>query len=57
MTNSHNGTRSNTVSTDAGPVEISVPRGRDGSFEPKIVRKRRRLSSIDEMVISLAAKA
>ncbi|MEU0487477.1 IS256 family transposase [Streptosporangium sp. NPDC006013] len=55
--NSRNGTRSKTVITDVGPVEITVPRDRDGSFEPKIVRKRqRRLSGVDEMVISLAAK-
>lgn len=34
-----------------------MPRDRDGSFEPKLVRKRqRRLSGVDEMVISLAAK-
>ncbi|GGS76976.1 IS256 family transposase [Nonomuraea spiralis] len=52
-----NGSRSKTVITDVGPVEITVPRDRDGSFEPKIVRKRqRRLSGVDEMVISLAAK-
>ncbi|GAA2814714.1 IS256 family transposase [Nonomuraea dietziae] len=55
--NSRNGSRAKTVLTDVGPVEISVPRDRDGSFEPRIVRKRqRRLSSVDEMVISLAAK-
>ncbi|WP_369332901.1 IS256 family transposase, partial [Nonomuraea candida] len=55
--NSRNGARSKTVITDVGPVEITVPRDRDGSFEPKIVRKRqRRLSGVDEMVISLAAK-
>jgi transposase-like protein len=55
--NSRNGSRSKTVITDVGPVEITVPRDRDGSFEPKIVRKRqRRLSGVDEMVISLAAK-
>jgi putative transposase len=55
--NNRNGARSKTVITDVGPVEISVPRDRDGSFEPKIVRKRqRRLSGVDEMVISLAAK-
>ena len=40
-----------------GPVEIEVPRDRDGSFEPQIVRKRqRRLGGVDEMVISLVAK-
>ncbi|MBE1584196.1 transposase [Nonomuraea angiospora] len=37
--------------------EISVPRDRDGSFDPKIVRKRqRRLSGVAEMVISPAVK-
>ena len=40
--------------TDVGPVEIVVPRDRDGSFEPKIVKKR--LTGVDEMVISLAAE-
>jgi transposase-like protein len=55
--NSLNGKRSKTVLTDVGPVEISVPRDRDGSFEPKIVKKRQKpLPGVDEMVISLAAK-
>ena len=46
-----------TVITEAGPVEISVPRDRDSSFEPKIVAKRqRRLTGVEEMVISLSAK-
>ncbi|SCD69364.1 Transposase, Mutator family [Streptomyces sp. di188] len=55
--NSRDGTRAKTVLTDVGPVEISVPRDRDGSFEPKIVKKRRKcLSGVDEMVISLSAK-
>jgi hypothetical protein len=56
--NSRNGKRSKTVLTDVGPVEIAVPRDRDGSFEPKIVKKRqKRLTGVDEMVISLAAKS
>ena len=55
--NSRNGTRSKTVLTEVGEVELEVPRDRDGSFEPKIVRKRqRRMSGVDELVISLAAK-
>jgi putative transposase len=55
--NSRNGHRAKTVLTDVGPVEIDVPRDRDGSFEPKIVAKRqRRLSGVDELVISLSAK-
>jgi putative transposase len=50
--NSRNGVRSKTVLTDVGPVEITVPRDRDGSFEPQIVKKRqRRLTSVDEMVV------
>jgi len=40
--NSRNGTRSKTVLTDIGPVEVEVPRDRDGSFDPQIVRKRQR---------------
>jgi putative transposase len=55
--NSRNGHRPKTVLTEVGPVEIDVPRDRDGSFEPKIVAKRqRRLSGVDELVISLSAK-
>jgi putative transposase len=55
--NSRNGRRAKTVLTQVGPVEIEVPRDRDGSFEPQIVRKRqRRLDGIDGIVLSLAAK-
>lgn len=55
--NSRNGYRSKTVTIEVGPVEVQVPRDRDASFEPKIVRKRqRRLTGVDEMVLSLSAK-
>jgi len=55
--NSRNGTRSKTVITEVGPVELEVPRDRDSSFEPKTVKKRqRRLDGVDSMVISLTAK-
>ena len=55
--NSRNGTRTKTMLTDIGPVEIQVPRDRAGSFEPQLVRKRqRRLSGVDDLVISLSAK-
>lgn len=55
--NSRNGRRAKTVLTDIGPVQIEVPRDRAGSFEPQIVRKRqRRLSGVDEMVLSLSAR-
>jgi len=55
--NSRNGARAKTVLTDVGPVEVSVPRDRQGSFEPAIVKKRqRRLSGVEDMVLSLSAK-
>ncbi|MDP9094672.1 MAG: IS256 family transposase [Actinomycetota bacterium] len=55
--NMRNGLRSKTVLTEIGPVEIGVPRDRDGSFEPVIVPKRkRRLEGIDEIVLSLTAR-
>jgi hypothetical protein len=45
------------VITEVGPVELDVPRDRDGTFEPRIVPKRaRRLGGVDELVISLVAK-
>jgi hypothetical protein len=56
--NVRNGTRPKTVLTDCtGPVELDVPRDRAGTFEPQIVRKRqRRLTGVDEIVLSLYAK-
>src|SRR6476661_4603917 len=55
--NSRNGARSKTVITEVGPLEVDVPRDRDGTFEPRIVPKRaRRLGGVDELVISLVAK-
>jgi transposase-like protein len=57
-TNVRNGTRSKTVISDAaGEVEINVPRDRESTFEPQIVKKRqRRLTDVDEIVLSLYAK-
>ncbi len=53
--NSRNGVRAKTVLTETtGPVEIDVPRDRDGTFKPVIVKKRqRRLTGVDEMNLSL----
>ena len=54
-TNSRNGTRSKTVLTKGGPIEVEVPRDRDATFEPQIIRKRqRRLGSIEGIVLSLS---
>jgi putative transposase len=56
--NIRNGSRPKTVISDAvGAVEIGVPRDRDATFEPQIVRKRqRRLGDVDQIVLSLYAK-
>ena len=56
--NVRNGSRPKTVLTEGtGQVPIEVPRDRAGTFEPQIVKKRqRRLSGVDEMVLSLYAK-
>src|SRR5919112_6328822 len=57
-TNVRNGARPKTVVSDAaGEVSIDVPRDREGTFEPQIVKKRqRRLGEVDEIVLSLYAK-
>ena len=55
--NSRNGRNAKTVLTDVGPVDITVPRDRNGTFEPAIVRKRqRRLDGLNDAVISLYAR-
>ena len=55
--NSRNGSRSKTVFTEIGPVEIEVPRDTNSTFDPVIVKKRqRRLTGVDEIVLSLTAK-
>ncbi|MFI1259179.1 IS256 family transposase [Streptomyces netropsis] len=46
-----------TVLTDVGPVEIEVPRDRNGEFVPRIVpRNARWLSGFDEQVLALYAR-
>ena len=45
------------ISDAVGEVHIEVPRDREATFEPTIVRKRQgRLGSVDEVVLSLYAK-
>jgi putative transposase len=55
--NSRNGYSDKTVQTETGPVPIRVPRDREGTFEPQLVKKRqRRLDGFDEKVIALYAR-
>src|ERR671937_2215065 len=55
--NSRNGRRGKTLLTEVGPVDIAVPRDRDGTFTPVVVPKRsRRLGGVEDLVVSLSAK-
>ncbi|MBV8734264.1 MAG: IS256 family transposase [Solirubrobacterales bacterium] len=56
--NTRNGKgRPKTLVTEHGPVRIEGPRDRDGSFEPKIVRKRqRRFEGFDEKILALYSR-
>ncbi|HXO06628.1 MAG TPA: IS256 family transposase [Solirubrobacteraceae bacterium] len=55
--NTRNGSTRKRLATEHGPVEIHAPRDRDGSFEPKIVRKRqRRFEGFDEKILALYSR-
>src|SRR5687768_8330784 len=54
--NSRNGYTPKTLATEAGTVDLEVPRDRNGTHQPRIVRKgQRRLDGIDKIVIGLYA--
>ena len=55
--NSRNGSGSKSVILDSGVVQLDVPRDRDGTFDPKVVKKgQRRLKGFDDKLISLYAR-
>jgi len=55
--NTRNGSTPKTLTTEHGPVEIRTPRDRQGTFEPKIVRKRqRRFEGFDEKILALYSR-
>lgn len=55
--NSRNGYSGKTLKGNHGEVAIDVPRDRNGSFEPQIVRKgQTRLTEFDDQILSLYAK-
>jgi len=55
--NSRNGSTAKTVLTDVGAVDLAVPRDRNGTFEPQIVRKgQTRLEGFNERIIALYAR-
>ena len=55
--NTRNGTTPKTLITEHGKVGIDAARDRDGSFEPRIVRKRqRRFQGFDEKILALYSR-
>src|ERR1035437_5990764 len=55
--NTRNGTTPKTLICEHGKVAIDAPRDRDGSFQPKIVRKRqRRLQGFDDKILALYSR-
>jgi putative transposase len=55
--NTRNGSTPKTLATEHGSVPIDTPRDRDGSFEPRIVRKRqRRFEGFDEKILALYSR-
>ena len=55
--NARNGTTAKTIKTELGDVPIEVPRDRDGSFEPQLVRKRQtRFAGFDAKILALYAR-
>ena len=54
--NSRNGYSKNTIKTELGPVELNIPRDRNGEFEPKIVPKHQRsVNGIEDKILGLYA--
>lgn len=55
--NRRNGTSDKTVRTDQGPMNIEVPRDREGSFEPKIIEKHQReFAGFSDKILSMYAR-
>ena len=56
-TNSRNGHTGKTVKGRTGEFPIEIPRDREGSFEPKLVKKHQKdLAGLDDKIISMYAK-
>lgn len=54
--NSRNGYSKKTLKTELGPVEINIPRDRNGEFEPRIVPKHQRsVNGIEDKILGLYA--
>ena len=55
--NCRNGSKTKTVRSEYGEFEVDVPKDRNGTFEPQIVKNRQKdISRIDDKIISMYAK-
>lgn len=55
--NNRNGKGEKTVQSETGAIDIKVPRDRNGTFEPKLIKKRqRRLEGFDDKVLALYSR-
>jgi len=57
QTNRRNGKNRKRLRSDLGPIEVQVPRDREGSFEPRIVPKHQRhFDGFDDKIVSMYAR-
>lgn len=57
VANHRNGSSDKTVLTDDGPVDIEVPRDRQGTFQPQLIPKHeRRFTGFDDKILALYAR-
>jgi putative transposase len=55
--NSRNGYNSKTIISDYGSSEVSIPRDRNGEFEPRVLEKRQvRTDEIEQKILSMYSK-
>jgi transposase-like protein len=55
--NYRNGTNKKTLKSKYGEIDVSIPRDRDGTFEPQLVKKRERLlKGSEDLILSLYTK-
>ncbi len=55
--NTRNGTSQKTVKGEQGPIDLAIPRDRQATFEPQLVKKgQTRLDGFDDKILSLYAR-
>lgn len=52
--NARNGYSAKTVRSEFGPIELSIPRDREGTFEPRAIKKhQRQMNGFDEKIVAM----